>query len=175
MPQSQQPKEGEQIILDEIRATPEVAVLDVGAGEGKWGDALFDDVDVIDGVEAWEPYVDKYLLKAKYDNLYVADIKDFKDIGHYDVMILGDVFEHLEYDDAIKFIEYIKEKKIPRIYLTLPISLCVQDGMCYGNPYETHRYQWKHEELVELGFKQLHEGFNDNGLVKIGTYIMKNE
>jgi predicted TPR repeat methyltransferase len=170
MPRSQQPEEGEKIVLDKILANPDSTVLDVGCGDGKWS-WLTGKVKTVHGIEAWQNYVIKYDLESKYDKLFVEDVKDFEDFEDYDVVIFGDVLEHLEYEDALVVIDRLKASSVVA-YLIIPISLCVQDGAFYGNPYETHRYQWKDEELTALGWVQLHEGTNPNGLVKIGTYVL---
>ena len=171
MPESQQPSDGINHVHQEILKTPKVNVIDVGAGEGKWGKLLKGKVDLVNGIEVWEPYIKKYNLLSLYDTLHNVNMMEFKyDDADYDVMILGDVLEHLKYEDAITFINEAK-KHVATIYLIIPISLCVQDGSYYGNPFESHLYQWKDEELKELfGFKSIHVGFNPNGLVKIGTY-----
>ena len=172
MPRSQQPQEGEKIIVDKILGNPKNRwILDVGCGDGKWSEYLKGKVNHIHGIEICKKYIDKYDLKHKYTLLYNVDASNFDSYDIYNVIILGDVLEHLEHDKAIELINELKKNNLI-IYLTIPISKCIQDGKVYGNPYETHRYQWTHEELVELGFKQLHEGFNPNGLVKIGTYEM---
>jgi len=174
MPKSQQPEDGISIILEEILKMPDANVIDVGAGEGKWGKLLKGKVKQIDGVEVWEPYIKKYGLIQYYDNLFNINMMDIDyDKMKYEIMILGDVLEHLKYNDAITFMT-TAQKYIDNIFLIIPISLCVQNGSYYGNPYESHLYQWKDEELTSLfGFKLLHTGFNPNGLVKIGTYIWK--
>lgn len=175
MPQSQQPEGGINIVLELILKNPEATVIDVGAGEGKWGKLLKGKVKRVDGIEVWSPYITKYNLTPKYDNLYNIDMVNFNyDSAAYDIMILGDVLEHLIYTQAIDFINKSKQH-VKTIYLIIPISTCIQDGAFYGNPYETHRYQWTHDELVKLfGFEIIHTGYNPNGLVKIGTYKWSN-
>ena len=85
-------------------------------------------------------------------------------------MILGDVLEHLVYDEAVAFINEA-QKHLKEIYLIIPISLCIQDGNYWGNPFESHLYQWTDQELTSLfNFELIHTGYNPNGLVKIGTY-----
>lgn len=172
MPESQQPEGGIQLILDTILETPDIDVLDIGAGEGKWGKSLKNKVKSIDGVEVWKPYIDKFKLVNYYDNLINVDMLKFDyTLKKHDVMILGDVLEHLTYDNALLFMKE-SQKYIDTIYLSIPISLCIQNGISSGNPYEEHLYQWKDDELQKLfGFELIHEGFNPNGLVKIGTYV----
>ena len=174
MPESQQPEDGIQLILDKILENPDVDVLDIGAGEGKWGKFLRGKVKSIDGAEIWKPYIDKFKLVEYYDNIINVNMMDFDySKKKYDVMILGDVLEHLLYDDAVKFMAEA-QKHIDTIYLSIPISLCIQSGSSTGNPYERHLYQWKDEQLQSLfDYELIHEGFNPNGLVKIGTYVWK--
>ena len=174
MPESQQPEEGIEIILQNILKSPGANVLDIGAGEGKWGKSLRGKVNLIDGVEIWMPYIIKFRLDDYYDNLFNVDmLKIDYSQKKYDIMILGDVLEHLTYENAILFMEEA-QKHIDTIYLSIPISLCVQNGTSTGNPYEEHLYQWEDEQLQKLfGFELIHTGFNPNGLVKIGTYVWK--
>ena len=172
MPRSQQPAEGEKIIIDKILEKPKRWILDVGCGDGKWGDYLHGRVFKIDGVEICKKYIEKYQLYSKYDDLYNMDICNFSRFFLYSVVILGDVLEHLSHDKALALIDKLKKYRLV-VYLTIPISKCIQDGTVYGNPHETHLYQWTHEELSALDFLKLHEGLNPNGLVRIGTYEMK--
>lgn len=169
MPKSQQPMEGERIIVERILRNPDRNVLDVGCGEGKWSDLLFEKIKRLDGIEIWRPCIEKYGLERRYDQVYNADVTKFSNFRHYDVVILGDVLEHLRHENAVALIGRLKDE-VQDTYLTVPISFCEQNGTVYENPYETHQYQWTHEELVQLGFEQLHRGPNPNGLVMIGTY-----
>lgn len=161
--------EGEKIIVERILSDLGRKVLDVGCGDGKWSEYLFGKVRRLDGIEIWTKNIVRYELGSKYNRLFHMDILHFDGFGDYDVLIFGDVLEHLPQERALSLIEDIKRYRLT-VYLTIPISLCVQDGEAWGNPYESHLYQWTHEELVDLGFVQLHEGFNPNGRVKIGSY-----
>ena len=172
MPESEQPIEGQKIMLEEILLKPNQRVVDIGAGDGKWGCLLKGKVQKLVGVEAWGKYVERYCLRDIYDEVIVGDVKNFKDWDDFDVVILGDVLEHLHRTDALKLIETLKKKKV-KVFLTVPISICIQDGTVYGNPFETHLDQWTHEELEKLGWAKLHQGLNPNGRVMIGTYIMQ--
>lgn len=60
----------------------------------------------MDAVEIFEPYVDKYKLRKKYDNVYINSIVVF-DIKDYDFIILGDVLEHLPENYAKELINDI--------------------------------------------------------------------
>lgn len=174
MPESQQPAEGERIMAAEILTNPCRCVLDVGAGDGKWGRILKGKVKRIVGLEVWSKYIRKYKLHTLYDKVVQADARRFNDWQRFDVIILGDVLEHMMRDDALALIEKLRQAG-PRVYLTIPITPDPQDGSVYGNPYETHLDQWTHEELEAQGWKLLHRGLNPNKKVMIGTYVLDGE
>jgi hypothetical protein len=170
MPQSQQSELGTSIIVNHILQNPTRTILDIGCGEGKWGKLLKNKVSTIDGVEAWAPYIQKYNLYQYYNNLFNIDIRLFEFNQKYDIVILGDVLEHLQYNEAIEVLNKLK-LNTNIIYLTLPITICIQDGNIIGNPYETHHYQWSDKEVrYDLGFTLLNVSVNANGLVAVGCY-----
>lgn len=170
MPESQQSEKGTRIIVDKILSNPNRTVLDVGAGEGKWGKLLKSKMRRVDGIEVWQPYIKKYNLTSLYDNLYNVDMLDFDFSVEYNIAILGDVLEHITIDKAKAFLYKLKAK-VSKIYLTIPVTVCIQDGNAIGNPYETHHYQWSDKEIqFDLGFKLLNVSVNDNGLVAVGCY-----
>ena len=109
-------------------------ILDVGPGIGTYSDLLCGKGYRIDAVEIYEPYINKYGLRKKYDNVFVGDILTF-DINDYDFIILGDVIEHLKPDDAINLIGKI-------IYTgkecLVAIPYTMEQGEHEGNIYETH-------------------------------------
>lgn len=171
MPQSQQPELGTQLMLDRALEDPNGDVLDVGSGEGKWGKLLKGKVKSITGVEIWAPNVEKYNLNNYYDHLIVEDIRTTQLNKKYDVIILGDVLEHMPKPDAEKLLIKLRENT-RRILLSIPVTICIQSGKRWGNPYETHHYHWSDRELrQEQFFEILNFGVNPNGLVVIGTYV----
>lgn len=170
MPESQQSEKGTSIIINKILISPNQCVLDVGAGEGKWGKLLKGKVNKIDGIEVWKPYINKYNLPRFYDTLYDVDLRDFDFETEYNTVVLGDVLEHLAKDEAVVFLNKLKNN-VDTIFLTIPVTVCIQDGNAIGNPFETHHYHWSDKEIrFELGFTLLNVSVNDNGLVAIGCY-----
>ena len=81
-------------------------ILDVGPGLGTYSNLLRSLGYRMDAVEIYEPYIDKYELRDKYDNVFVGDITKF-DISDYDFIILGDVLEHIPEKEAVDLIEKI--------------------------------------------------------------------
>jgi autotransporter strand-loop-strand O-heptosyltransferase len=108
-------------------------ILDVGPGVGTYSDLLYDLGYRIDALEIFEPYVHKYKLRDKYDNVYIGDINTF-DISDYDFIIMGDVLEHIPKNDAINLIQKITKNK--ECLIAVPYEM--EQGEHEGNIYETH-------------------------------------
>lgn len=110
-------------------------VLDIGAGDGVYSSMLRDKF-IVDGIEIFEPWVEKYDLKNKYRNLFIADLKDFS-FEWYDIVIMGDVLEHLSVEEAQKVIEYI----YPRCKeLLIAVPYQYEQGLADdGNIYQIHK------------------------------------
>jgi predicted TPR repeat methyltransferase len=173
MPRSQQPPDGEAAILQRILARPDARVVDVGACDGRWGRLLRGRVAWIVGVEVWQPYVEQHGLAALYDAVIREDVRTITTWwDEVDTVILCDVLEHMPRADADALVDRIRFAGAT-IYMSAPITFCYQDGTVYGNPFETHVDQYSHAEFVARGWKLLHRGHNENGLVEIGTYMME--
>lgn len=169
MPESQFSVDGVQVISTKIFEMGAKTAIDIGAGTGRWGRALYSIVPSIDAVEAHQPNIEKYGLDAIYRRVVNRDVKDVGSFVGYDVAILGDVLEHLEREDACDLVCRL-QRDVPAIFLTIPITVCPQDGSFYGNQFETHRYHWSDKEVQNLGFRPLYYCTNENHLVAIGAY-----
>ncbi len=109
-------------------------VLDVGPGVGTYSDLLRSEGYRIDAVEIFRPYIEKYGLIDKYDNVYCQDILNF-DVSDYDFIILGDVLEHISADKAVEFINMlVKQKK--EFLVAVPYEM--EQGEYDGNMHESH-------------------------------------
>ena len=74
----------------------------------------------------------KFDLVNKYDNVIIDDIRDI-DISSYDYIIMGDVLEHLTFEDARKFIAKLNGRKC---LVAVPYNS--EQGEYEGNVYEIH-------------------------------------
>jgi len=111
-------------------------ILDVGAGIGTYSDLLKPRGYLnMDCVEVYQPYIDEYDLKAKYNNVYNQDItKSDIDFNQYDLVIFGDIIEHLSEEDALSVLNKIKNET--SVIVAVPFD-AVQ-GEHFGNIHETH-------------------------------------
>jgi len=137
-------------------------ILDIGCGHGFYKKLLGDYFKGrFDAVEIWQPYIEEYKLKELYDNLYNVNILDF-DFDYYDIIIMGDILEHLSKEDSVKLINKLKDK-CKELLVVVPYYL-PQDE-CFGNKYEIHlqpnlddaamQEQYPCLELIKLGDKEL--------------------
>lgn len=125
-------------------------VLDVGPGRGTYAN-LFKarkvDLEILDGVEVWEPYIEKYDLNNKYTNIFIADIRDWGNFK-YDLVIFGDVLEHMTKEEAILVWEKTS-KSAKHAIISIP-TIHYPQGESGGNPYERHvKDDWTVKEVLE--------------------------
>jgi hypothetical protein len=125
-------------------------VLDVGPGDGTYSKLFKENnifLDTLDGVEIWEPYVERYSLKNLYTNIFVEDIRSWNNFD-YDLVIFGDVLEHMSKQDAISV--WSKTSKLAKYaIISIPIVHYPQDE-CEGNPYEAHvKDDWTVQEVLD--------------------------
>jgi hypothetical protein len=124
-------------IIDYLKTNyePTARILDIGAGDGKWGLSLGHYFKHIDAVEAHENYVAIFNLEEIYANVFEFDIMDFE-IENYDVLIMGDVFEHLSKSDCNKFLDKVKNK-VNEIIIVVPYEHT--NNVEYSDIYDTVR------------------------------------
>jgi len=95
-------------------------ILDVGAGDGKWGYILNYHFHDIEAVEIYEDYVKTHNLNEVYQKVYVNSVLDMDfEKNKYHVLILGDVFEHISHKDCVKFLSQI-QNLIEEIIIVIP-------------------------------------------------------
>lgn len=124
-------------------------ILDVGVGCGTYLDLLGPILPLARwiGVEIWEPYVARFDLAARYDELIVADVRDLDPLPAADLIILGDVVEHMAHADALKLWDRARAAARRAVILSLPIVEYPQ-GEVDGNPYEAHVHTWTDRDVV---------------------------
>ena len=107
--------------------------LDVGACDGKWG-LLLNDYLIMDGVEIYKPNIEKHMLWNIYRKVFDCDIKELT-YNQYDLIIFGDVLEHMSVEDAQKVLEYAWPR-CRDLIVAVPYQWVNRSH--YGNPWEVH-------------------------------------
>lgn len=129
------------------------SVLDIGCGRGIYAGCLksLKTSVVWDGIEIWKPYVDKYKynLNRLYNNVFIEDVIYFKYKKIYDLIIMGDVLEHMSFDNA-------KTVLTNAVNFSVYNSVSIPLGNSYhpaehGNPYQEHiTNNWTIDKLIKL-------------------------
>lgn len=137
-------------VVEKIIESGARSVLDVGAGAGNWVDALRDAgfAGIVDAVEVWKPYVEQYRLRERYQSVYTFDIRVAPPMwfGFYDVVIFGDVLEHMSKSEAMDL--WRRAIMATNAVIAIPIIHYCQ-GALNGNPYEVHvKDDWTHTEVL---------------------------
>jgi hypothetical protein len=131
-----------------LASTGPLTVVDVGPGVGTYAKLLAGpDVSRIVGIEVWEPYVRTYRLHEYYDEIILGDIRQVP-IPATDVVILGDVAEHMTAGEAQEVWRRCAAAARRAVYLSIPIVHYPQHPI-EDNPYEVHvEEDWSHEKVL---------------------------
>jgi SAM-dependent methyltransferase len=139
------------ILQDHVRNINPTSILDVGAGAGKNG-RLIREMGYKGTLECLEPtkeYIQNYNLKNLYDVVHEANIDTFMDTQfkfQYDLVIFGDVLEHLFHSRVIDVLDYFLYKS-KWIIIIWPTNMPQDDWG--NNPYEIHKSNFKIADLAQ--------------------------
>lgn len=109
-------------------------ILDVGPGCGTYSHLLKERFTNMDALEIFEPYINMFDLRSKYNNVMVGDITKF-DFSNYEYIIMGDVLEHLSVEDAKEVMSKIQNLDI---LCLVAVPYNYEQGTEFDNVHETH-------------------------------------
>jgi len=150
-------------IVEFLIATRPTSLLDIGLGNGKLGFIARDLLDVmlgergkfkkkdwktkIDGIEIFADYIQDH-QKAIYDEIFIGNAFDVIDtLRTYDMIVLGDVLEHFEKNQARQFFGKCIAHSNKHLIVCIPLGEKWTQSAIYGNPYERHLSFWSFEEF----------------------------
>ncbi|MHC4475127.1 MAG: methyltransferase domain-containing protein [Planctomycetota bacterium] len=133
------------------------SVLEVGCGLGAYLERYTNAGQRVVGVEPYLPYLEESSKRVPWAEFQHMDALTYfaQSQEKFDCVLLIDVVEHLEKDQAVRMVqEAIKHcKKI--VFCQTPFGRHVQDhdpwGMD-GHYWQTHKSTWDSSNLRELGF-----------------------
>lgn len=164
-------------IRDWLRAMRPVTVLDVGAGSGVYSRLFRATLPLATwvAVEIHEPYVERFGLKFLYEHVLVSDALDLKvKPGTYDVVLLGDVLEHLTEARATQLLRRALRWSAKGVIVSIPLGDCPQ-GPSEGNEHEAHLTSWTYAEFMalatELGHPPTGSIVRQDSQYKIGAFL----
>ncbi len=125
-------------------------ILDIGCGYGKHGVLLREYIHPtpqVHGIEAWAPYVKPHRLEGIYDHLRVGDALKLTshELAQYDMVVMGDVIEHMQKDAALALLD-----RIPGwVILATPVNhFHTDEGL---PPTEAHVSHWTRADFEGTG------------------------
>jgi|LakMenEpi03Aug12_release.lakeMendotaPanAssembly.Ray.scaffolds.fasta_scaffold03006_29 hypothetical protein len=129
-----------------------IKILDVGAGAGAYYDMLHNEgYSNLDCVEVFSNYVKDYNLTEKYKKVIIGDITKLDiDFDEYDLIIFGDVIEHIALEDAKLLLN-----KINRSDVIIGVPFNSPQGIHFENEYEIHLQ----DDLTFINFFERFEGY----------------
>jgi hypothetical protein len=135
---------------------PSTSVLDVGAGRGKYR-MLLPTYASVDACEVWEPTVDREGLRDLYRDVFVCDVVELVqlpswDESRYDLVIMGDVLEHMTVDDARLVLRRTLEAGAD-VIVVVPYSYPQDEED--GNEYQRHLQDQLTPELMSSTYPTL--------------------
>jgi len=140
------------------------SILDVGAGEGTYLPFLQDYFTNIEAIEIFKPNIDNFNLEERYNRVYNANIVGFE-YDYYDIIIFGDVIEHLEINDAQNVLKYALNRCKEMI---VAVPYMSTQGIEEGNVYEIHKQDDLTDEIMKKRYPYLKNVFKNE---KYGYYI----
>ena len=111
---------------------PDAQILDVGSCDGKWK-RLLPEYKNMDAVDAWEPNCIQ--CEPLYRKTYHKDVAEFE-YEKYDLIIFGDVIEHMDVPTAQQVLQYASTRCKDMI---VAVPFQYPQGAIYGNPWEIHK------------------------------------
>lgn len=137
-------------------------VLDIGPGFGKWGFLCrlylqiyrkqltkadlksFRDKLTIDAIEIYPPYIQE-LQQQIYNTIIQGSATEILPaVEKYDLIIMGDVLEHVPLAEGMKILETARAKA-KYVLIVMPIKFYPGQNIA-GNEAEKHQHVWTHEE-----------------------------
>ncbi len=126
-------------------------VVDVGAGSGTYHVLLSDVLREARwlGVEVWGPYVRRFRLEERYDEVVVADARylAWDRLGAADLALFGDIVEHMSRAEGVELLgRALGHARF--VLVSLPVVPMPQEAV-HDNPFERHvEEEWTHGEAL---------------------------
>ena len=145
-------------------------ICDIGPGQGTYYHILNSDIPDRDwtGIEAFLPYINQFSLTSFYQTILNKDIRKYKPVEEYDLVIAGDVLEHMRKEEAIEVVQ--KFMPLCKYFLiSIPIIHWPQDAI-NNNPFEVHvKDDWSDQEIRETFDNVIYSFVGSH----IGVYVLQ--
>lgn len=146
-------------VVRKMRETRPARILDVGCGSGRWGVLAREFLEYwehrfrpgewrtrITGIDInptnWTPVHD-YV----YDRTYTVDVRAWRFMPVYDLIIATDVLEHMKKDEAKIVLEAMWTTGA-HVIIGIPLGPGWLRGGFNGNPHEAHLSEWEYRDFM---------------------------
>ena len=156
-------------------------IVDIGAGSGTYIRLIKEEAQCCVnamwiGVEIWKPYIEEFKLESRYTRILNQDIRtvDWATLNP-DVVIAGDVLEHMTKDDAVALVDRILTVA-KTLIVSIPIRYMPQDEHAYENPHEAHiKDDWSHNEVMATWGHYIFDSYRKSQKSKLGVYWLRKQ
>jgi len=116
-------------------------------------------------VEAFDPYIQILLgikVKAEVHDVVKAHLTHSNyQVGNCDLVLMIDVIEHLENEEALELIEYLQSVSKNILIFTVEGDTLGYSNHDMDNPLQEHKSVWYAEDFEDLGFEvTVYENFH---------------
>lgn len=141
------------------------SVLDIGCGFGKWGFLARLYIQAwdpeltkeayqnwrsnlqVDAIEIFEDYITD-LQRLIYNHIYIGDMRKLiEKVENYDLIIMGDVLEHIPLEDGLELLKKARAKA-KWVVVTMP-DYFIKGKSNMGNEAEVHHHVWSDSEFPD--------------------------
>jgi SAM-dependent methyltransferase len=149
---------------------PHESVLDIGAGEGKYGKMLrrLQPQARLIGVEIDPDYVERYQLRSIYDDVRIQDAAALMDDPQqsFSAVIIGDCIEHMRKSAGVDLLNFLVYRS-RIIILKFPVQFA--QNAVHGHRSEAHVSVWSRNDFS--GFDRVYVEHQDMRLCLIRGYL----
>jgi SAM-dependent methyltransferase len=144
-----------QQIEDHLKTVDFTTVLDVGCGAGKYAELIrrVKPTAAIYGIEVNADYLSRFSLNEKYIKVFNLDVVQFMDTHRdlmWDIVICGDVIEHLKKSDGIDLLNFLVYR-CKEIILVWPVRFVQRSWE--GHASESHMSIWEAHDFQGFDFR----------------------
>ncbi len=157
-------------------------ILDVGPGWATYSKLLRQPGQVWHAIEIHKPYIERFSLTKYYDKIFVLDVCKFNPKITYDVIILGDVIEHIRKNQSISTLgRLFKKSQWCIVSIPLDEETHAPTDNCneyWNNQHEEHVAAWSNKAFMQTisglgGEIVAMEKYRELGIYLIATQTKK--
>lgn len=159
------------IVITQLKTINPLLVTDVGTGDGYWGKVtrLLFPKSKITGIELSAKWYSHCLDLGVYDKMIHGDVFDAISGAEGDVIIFGDILEHLERDRALQTLKTAVNSH-SYVIVNAPVGFQPQE---HEDEEEIHRCGLTYDDFCEYTILSYHESGGTAEEYKVFTILLK--